>query len=76
MPASITALIPACNAPVALRESLVKATPAVNANQFVTSYNKVLVVKTGVAEVDAYTAKSKIHAHSGLVRFLSLGWQK
>jgi hypothetical protein len=73
---TIVALIPACNAPVALRESLAKATPAVNGNQFVSSYNKGLVVKTGHAAVDAYTAKHKIHAHSGLVRVLSLGWQK
>jgi hypothetical protein len=73
---TVEALIPSCNAPAALRESLAKATPLVDGNKFVTTYNAALVVPTGKASVDAYTKSHKIHAHNLFVRMLPFWTRK
>lgn len=49
--------------------SKVQFTPA----EFVDSYNKLLIAKTGIARVDAYTPTRKLHLHSKLARTISLG---
>lgn len=72
----VVALIPSCQAPVALRESLMRANVTVNGNRFVSSYNQALVIPTGKAAVDSYTKGHKIHAHSAFVRFISFGREK
>jgi hypothetical protein len=73
---SIVALIPSCKAPAALRLSIPKAVAAIDANKLVSTYNAVLVVPSGKANVDNYAKSHKIHAHSKLVRILSMGREK
>ena len=70
----ILSLIPSCQAAATMRDSLAKTAVPVPLRQFVSSYNSLLVVKTGNAAVDLYTAKHKVHVHSKMVRVLSFGY--
>jgi hypothetical protein len=65
---AITAVLPQCQNP-----SGKMATPPLNVQKFVSGYNAVLVSKTGNAAVDALTPKLKIHEHSALVRYATVG---
>lgn len=77
---SIAPLIPNCQAPSAAiltaRARLTTAAPPLALKNFVSSYNTVLVEKTGDASVDAATPNMKLHYHSKAVRVLTLGIAK
>ena len=72
---AITAVIPSCSSTANVK--MVNLTvPPPNLRNFVTSYNSVLVAKTGYAVVDAKTAHLRIHEHSKFWRYTSLGLLK
>ena len=66
---AITAVIPSCQA----NTQVLKAAPPLNVKNFATSYNAILVAKTGNAAVDALTPKLVIHRHSKFVRVVTVG---
>lgn len=85
----ITALLQLINSAVQITENAIpglNVTPVVKVtysskvsftpSEFVDSYNKLLVAKTGIARVDAYTPTRKLHLHSKAARVLSLGQLK
>ena len=70
----ILAVIPNCSQAAAARATLARSNAVpLPLKGFIASYNAKLVEKTGNAAVDTYTAKHKVHVHSGVVRALSLG---
>lgn len=81
--AKVTALIGLVQTGVTIAESLIPVSAArykataptshLSAADLVTSYNHILVAKTGNKVVDAYTPKHKLHFHTEAVRVLSLG---
>jgi hypothetical protein len=73
---TVTALIPSCQNPVALKASLAKASPAISANQFIGQYNTALTQPTSNVSVNAYAKAHKIHAHNKFIRVLSFGMEK
>ncbi|MGH9710156.1 MAG: hypothetical protein ACRD37_06390, partial [Candidatus Acidiferrales bacterium] len=77
----ITALIGLVQSAVAIAEAAIPSpTPkaiapiTLNASSLISSFNKVLVAKTGNPAVDKATPKMKLHIHSKLVRLASLGF--
>lgn len=66
---AITAVIPSCQT----NAQALKAAPPLNVKNFTTSYNAILVTKTGNAVVDALTPRLKLHRHSKLVRVVTFG---
>lgn len=71
---AILAVIPSCSAPpAALKAEFAGKGVPLPLSSFVSSYNSVLVQKTGDANVDAYTAKHKIHVHSKFMRVITIG---
>jgi hypothetical protein len=71
--AAITAVIPACQTPAQLKATLNNTAVAVPLKTFVTSFDTVLVTKTGNAKVDAFTKSHKVHVHSKFVRIVTFG---
>ena len=67
---AIMAVIPSCES-ATLSQAMSK--PAYSISTFAADYNKILVTKTGNAEVDAVTPRLKLHQHSNIVRWISLG---
>ena len=61
--------------PSASSDQLVRASK-LTPGDFVDSYNKILTAKTGIAAVDAFTPKHRIHIHSKLTRVLTFGLAK
>lgn len=66
---AIMAVIPSCQVPV----QGFKMAPPYSLATFVQHYNSILVAKTGNAGVDAVTSKMKLHQHSKLVRYATVG---
>jgi hypothetical protein len=73
---AISALIPSCATPAALRLSIPKAVDAIDANKMISTYNAILVQPSGNQAVDSYAKSHKIHAHSKMFRILSFGKEK
>jgi hypothetical protein len=72
---AITAVIPSCGSAATAKAFNVTG-PEPDVRNFVTSYNAILVRKTGNAKVDAKTSKLKIHQHSKFWRYASGGLLK
>jgi hypothetical protein len=74
---AVTAVIPSCQTPAALLSFRTGITVGgavqMKAQNFVKTYNNLLTSPTGNTAVDLLTPKLKIHEHSKLVRYLSLG---
>ena len=73
---TIASLVPSCAAPVVAKSKAVDKLQALDVNTLVSNYNTALVKSTGKPLVDAYNKKHKIHAHSFVVRVLSVGHEK
>lgn len=69
----VLAVIPNCQQAATMRASLEKKSVPLPLSSFVQSYNDNLVVPVGSPAVDSFTRSHKIHAHSKLIRVLSLG---
>jgi hypothetical protein len=68
---AITAVIPSCQSAAVIRG--MTAPVPYRVSVFADRYNRILVVKTGNAAVDAVTPKLKLHRHSKLVRSVTFG---
>jgi hypothetical protein len=68
---AITAVIPSCQNAASFQDS--KAFPFYSVSGFTNRYNSILVTPTGNAAVDAVTPHLKLHRHSQLVRWVTLG---
>lgn len=77
---SMVAVVPALKLLSPARERLSESPqtkrPPLTANQFVTSYNATMTAKTGNAELDLATSGLRIHLHSKLARWGSVGLLK
>lgn len=82
--AKITALISLVETAVQIAEAAIPASAKsatlapvhLNASAVVDSFNKILVAKTGVPNVDAATPHMRLHLHSNFVRAMSMGRAK
>ena len=79
--AKLTALVALITESVQIAQAFINPTPAarqgtLNAEALQSSFNSILVAKTGDRSVDTLTPKLKLHQHSKLVRTLSLGLAK
>ncbi|MGH9727504.1 MAG: hypothetical protein ACRD4V_02795 [Candidatus Acidiferrales bacterium] len=81
--AKITALIGLVQSAIAIAEAAMPSsspsaavvTPlSLDANSLVSSFNKILVAKTGNPAVDRATPHMKLHIHGGFVRMASMGF--
>jgi hypothetical protein len=68
---AITAVIPSCQSTAQGR--FTTAAPPLSVKTFTTTYNAILVTKTGNAAVDVLTPKLVIHRHSKFVRVVTVG---
>lgn len=67
---AVLAVIPSCQA---AKFAMPLSAPPLSLMEFVTSYNAILMTKTGDPAVDTLTPNLKLRRHSGILRALTLG---